>query len=593
MDDFDIKNGCSGDNGADGFDQPQNSDELRNDLYSGYTESTEAAESAANEPVTDSAEPLRFSAADNGTQERPYSDYSSETAQSSPYGSNTAQEHPYDGYSQRTAAPANEEKGIFSEQSFAGAAQNVNGAYPPPPPQYGSYGQVPPMYGGYGAPPVPPQYGAPQYQSAQTPPPAPQYVPYGTPNIPNNGQYRQYFPQNTPPPVIPPVSAPENTSPAVPEKKPKTWLMVLIFVILVVGISVVMVVLAMSSKEDSGKVGSGSDNVTVNISVDKRESSDEEDYADKDKGLFTPTGAVKYAMPSIVTLYGYTGTTAFNTSSGSGVIISDDGYIITNAHVVDSLERVSVTLSDERKFEAEIIGFDKNCDLAVLKINAKDLTPAVIGSSSDLKQGETVISIGNSGGFPNTVTIGCVSYANREINSYTGYPVECVQTDAALNSGVSGGALIDLYGRVVGITTSKYLNDDTDNIGFAIATDFAVPLIEDIIENGYVTGRPRIGIMYNFIDSENAQALELKPGLLVREISAECDIAKTDLKVDDIITELDGVQVLTENVVREFQNKHKPGDTVKAKVYRKGTFDEEADKEFEIEFKLEEFNNDD
>ena len=212
--------------------------------------------------------------------------------------------------------------------------------------------------------------------------------------------------------------------------------------------------------------------------------------------------------------------------------------------------------------------------------------PAVIGSSSDMLQGEEVIAIGNAGGFNDTVTVGNVSYVDREIKSYTGYPIKCIQTDAALNFGNSGGALVNLYGQVIGVVVSKYSSTGSENIGFAISSDFAVPIIEDIIEKGYVTGRARIGIMYNFISPDTAEKMDVKPGLLVAEISEDCDVHNTELQVDDIITEIDGIQMITENSVKEFQNTHKAGETVTAKVYRLG-FNGESE-EFEITFKLEE-----
>ena len=300
----------------------------------------------------------------------------------------------------------------------------------------------------------------------------------------------------------------------------------------------------------------------------------------------TPAGAANQVLPSIVNLYGYTTTTVQPYNEASGIIISEDGYIITNAHATVDITRFKAKLNDEREFEAKLIGADTRTDLAVLKIEAEGLVPAVIGSSSDMVQGEEVIAIGNAGGFNDTVTVGNVSYVDREIKSYTGYPIKCIQTDAALNFGNSGGALVNLYGQVVGIVVSKYSSTGSENIGFAISTDFAVPIIEDIMEKGYVTGRARIGIIYKFISPDRAEALEVKPGLLVAEIAEECDVSKTDLQIDDIITEIDGIQMITENSVKEFQNSHKAGEVVTAKVYRPG-FDGDA-QEFEITFTLEE-----
>lgn len=384
------------------------------------------------------------------------------------------------------------------------------------------------------------------------------------------------------------------------KRSSKGWIAAVV-IIVVLMFSAVMLLLAFGHKDEGpaegagetddkvqsvSSEGSGSDGVTVNINVAPKPVENEEFYRNKETGLLTPAGAANQVLPSIVNLYGYTSTTVQPYNEASGIIISEDGYIITNAHATEDITRFKAKLNDEREFEAKLIGADTRTDLAVLKIEADGLTPAVLGSSSDMIQGEEVIAIGNAGGFNDTVTVGNVSYVDREIKSYTGYPIKCIQTDAALNFGNSGGALVNLYGQVVGIVVSKYSSTGSENIGFAISTDFAVPIIEDIMEKGYVTGRARIGIIYKFISPDKAESLGVKPGLLVAEIAEECDVSNTELQTDDIITEIDGIQMLTENSVKEFQNTHKAGEVVTAKVYRLG-FDG-AEREFEITFTLEE-----
>lgn len=421
---------------------------------------------------------------------------------------------------------------------------------------------------------------------------------YGGNIPPQNGYaapYGGYYYQ----PQVGAVSAPAD----VPEmkKSSKGWIIAAV-IIVVLMFSAVMLLLAFGHKDDgaalsANETGNGSaqnvsqsssesGGVTVNINVAPKPVENEEFYQNKETGLLTPAGAANQVLPSIVNLYGYTTTTVQPYNEASGIIISEDGYIITNAHATVDITRFKAKLNDEREFEAKLIGADTRTDLAVLKIEAEGLVPAVIGKSSDMVQGEEVIAIGNAGGFNDTVTVGNVSYVDREIKSYTGYPIKCIQTDAALNFGNSGGALVNLYGQVVGIVVSKYSSTGSENIGFAISTDFAVPIVEDIMEKGYVTGRARIGIIYKFISPDRAEVLEVKPGLLVAEIAEECDVSKTDLQVDDIITEIDGIQMITENSVKEFQNSHKAGEVVTAKVYRPG-FDGDA-QEFEITFTLEE-----
>lgn len=413
---------------------------------------------------------------------------------------------------------------------------------------------------------------------------------YGSvPNYEANAQYGGMPPYNYPPQVDA-VPAPEGE-----KKKGSAVWVIIVMVIVLLMFSAVMLLLAFGhegegadyavSASDSAQGGS-SGGVTVNISVEPKPAQKDEFYQDKEAGLFTPAGAANQVLPSIVNLYGYQGTILQPYNEASGIIISEDGYIITNAHAVEDVERFKAKLNDEREFEAKLIGSDTRTDLAVLKIEADGLVPAVIGSSSDMLQGEEVIAIGNAGGFNDTVTVGNVSYVDREIQSYTGYPIKCIQTDAALNFGNSGGALVNLYGQVIGIVVSKYSSTGSENIGFAISSDFAVPIVEDIMEKGYVTGRARIGIMYNFISPDTAEKMGVKPGLLVAEISEDCDVSNTELQKDDIITEIDGIQMITENSVKEFQNSHKAGETVTAKVYRLG-FNDQSE-EFEITFKLEE-----
>lgn len=483
---------------------------------------------------------------------------------------------------------------VFAEQSFAetqyrqtsngyaqnGYAQNVqaqngyaqNAQQPFDPYQQGADMQYRSMYSNNGYVPHSP-YAANQgqqgHEQAQQ-----QYVQYA-----QQGGYVAYPTQGG---GVPPVSdIPQKEM----KKSSKAWLIIAI-ICLVVLLATVMLLLAAGHKNDDKEIagtpsGSG---VTVNINVAPHPA-DDSLYADKETGLFTTVGAAEQVLPSIVNLYGYTDTSIAAYNEASGIIISEDGYIITNAHAVEDIKRFKAKLHDEREFEATVVGIDTRTDLAVLKIEADDLVPAVIGSSDDMKQGEQVVAIGNAGGFNDTVTVGYVSYVNREIQSYTNYPITCIQTDAALNFGNSGGALVNLYGQVVGIVVSKYSSTGSENIGFAIASDFAVPIAEDLIEKGYVSDRPRIGIMYSLITPEYAAQLDVKPGMLISEISPDCDVANTDLQKDDIITELNGKQILTAQDVKNFQNTAKAGDKVTAKVYRKTITGEVT--EFEIEFTLE------
>ncbi|MBP1545013.1 MAG: serine protease [Oscillospiraceae bacterium] len=438
---------------------------------------------------------------------------------------------------------------------------------------------------------------------SQNPQPVQQNVQNSAPDMgqanvpPVNGYYQGYGGYYQPQVGAVPAYADQ----AEMKKSTKGWLAAVIIVVVLMFTAVVLLLAFASKSSAADKLNdamdkaiaseepaepSKSEAVSVNISVTPKPVTDDALYQNKETGLLTPAGAASQVLPSIVNLYGYKDTTLRPYNEASGIIISEDGYVITNAHATEEVSRFKARLNDGTEIEAKLIGADTRTDLAVLKIEAEGLTPAVIGKSSDMLQGEEVVAIGNAGGFNDTVTVGNVSYVDREIDSYTGYPIKCIQTDAALNFGNSGGALVNLYGQVVGVVVSKYSSTGSENIGFAISSDFAVPIIEDIMEQGYVSGRARIGILYNFISPELAEELGVKSGLMIAEIDSECDVANTELRLDDIITEIDGIEMLTENSVKEFQNTHKAGDVVKAKVYRREFNGDE--KEFEIEFKLEE-----
>ncbi len=502
------------------------------------------------------------------------------------------------------SAKAPENENIFGEKSFAPQQPQQQGYIPNQPYGQNNMGQANyynPYYNNNGNPPSDMQYrqlyqqsyGQPSYNGGANG--------YYRQNMPGgNGQYSnqvpppsQYYPNNNyPSPEIPAVSP---MGEAVEKKASRGWIIAIIIIVVLL-LAGVMILLAVYNDENkdvpsdnvsvSSEAPTDSSGVSVNINVAPKPVEEDEYYRNRETGLLTPAGAVKQVLPSIVSVFGYTNTSVAYSSEASGIIISDDGYIITNAHAVENIIKFKVRLSDDREFEAQLIGLDSTSDLAVLKIEADDLVPAVIGNAADMVQGDEVVAIGNAGGFNNSVSVGCISHTEREINSYTGYKIKCFQTDAALNSGISGGALVNLYGQIIGITTSKNVNNDIENIGFAIRTDFAVPIIEDIISKGYVTGRPRVGVTYRFIDVNTAAAMGIRPGMLIDEIAPECDISNTDLQKDDIITYLDGVQLLTESCIKDFQQTHKAGDVVTAKVYRVTITGEET--EFEITFRLEE-----
>ncbi len=248
--------------------------------------------------------------------------------------------------------------------------------------------------------------------------------------------------------------------------------------------------------------------------------------------------------------------------SGSGIIISADGYIVTNQHVIDGATEVEVILNTGTSYKAQIIGQDTRTDLAVLKIEPtaeEPLTAAVLGDSDALQVGELAVAIGNPMGmeFSGSVTAGIISALNRSmtIDSRT---YNLIQTDAAINSGNSGGALINKYGEVIGINSVKISSSMVEGMGFAIAISEAKPIIEDLMNTGYVTGRPLIGIGIK----------ETYYGLFIGSVAEGSGAEKAGLKSGDMILEVDGQKVNSSAAINEIRDTKKPGDTLKIKILR-------------------------
>lgn len=509
------------------------------------------------------------------------------------------------------------EKDSFAETDFDSMFH-----YPPkgtlPPPGYGGVN-----YGAYGNPYAQNPYGNPQtgYYSVPNNMPQGGYNPnpnstpmqggYNTnPNsTPMQGGYNPY-PNGAPMQGVYNQSAEYRQSTYnpyggsavyVPKKKSLSngALMAIIITISVLFI-IILVILAFTSigedknadyssqsSEFSETAESGNSGVTVEIPIQPKPALEAKFYQDEETGLLTVEGVAQRVSLSVVDVLVYRDTSLYAYSAGSGIIISEDGYIVTNAHVINEANAgLKVTLGDGTEYEAEIIGADNKTDIAVLKIEAEDLVTADLGDSDELLLGEMVVAIGNAGGYSGTLTVGYVSGLDREITtaSSTGSTMTCIQTDAAMSPGVSGGALINMYGQVVGITSSKYKSTELDEgIGFAITTKFAKPIIEDIISKGYISGRVRIGITYVAISSDMADAYGVKMGIQVKSIDKTCDISETELKEGDIITSINGVEVYSSDTIKKAMEGIDPGDTVKAHVYRKGiTTGDET--EFDIEF---------
>lgn len=273
-------------------------------------------------------------------------------------------------------------------------------------------------------------------------------------------------------------------------------------------------------------------------------------------------------IPSIVTIQVSGLASVEVTGEGSGIILSETGLIATNAHVVDEGQNIKVIDYQGSTYKASVIGLDKNTDLALLKIAAKDLTPATLGDSDSLKVADQVMAIGNPGGlkFSSSVTIGYVSALNRPTKAQQYHVMNSIQTDAAINPGNSGGALVNTKGEVIGINSSKIVKEGFEGLGFAIPINTAKPILESLKEYGYVKDRATIGISYQFLDKTSAQFYDLPVGMYVHQTTTE-NAAKV-LKEGDIIIEVEGQQITDPAVVTSLLNSKKPEDVLEMKVYR-------------------------
>lgn len=276
---------------------------------------------------------------------------------------------------------------------------------------------------------------------------------------------------------------------------------------------------------------------------------------------------------SVTTNYwGYQTTSA---ASGSGFIISEDGYILTNYHVIQDSNAITVCLYDGTSYDAKIVGYDSGNDIAVIKVEAEGLTPVVIGSSEKMYVGDSVVAIGNPlGELTFSLTKGVISAMDRQVTMSNGSTMELMQTDCSINSGNSGGALFNLYGEVIGITNAKYSNNGSateasiENIGFAIPMEDVMPLVESIIEKGYISSA-YIGVSVMDVSLET-QNYGLPEGAAVQEVADGSPAEEAGLQKNDIITSVNGTNITGSQDLVDLVGKTAVGDKLELEVYRKG-----------------------
>ena len=259
-------------------------------------------------------------------------------------------------------------------------------------------------------------------------------------------------------------------------------------------------------------------------------------------------------------------------SSGTGIIATSDGYIITNAHVVLNTKSVLVTVTtyDGQQYDAVVVGMDRTTDLAIIKTNDYGFTPAQFGDSDQLSIGEWVVAIGNPGGerFASSLTRGIISGLDRAVERYSEDGMTFIQTDAAINPGNSGGPLVNMYGQVVGINSSKIITDGYEGMGFAIPVSKAKDIIDQLLSGGYVEGRVRLGITGSDISATQAAFYGVPRGFMIVSIDEDSAFAGTEAQPEDIITAIDGETVEELQDISNLLLRYSPGDQVTVTLYR-------------------------
>jgi len=337
-----------------------------------------------------------------------------------------------------------------------------------------------------------------------------------------------------------------------------------------------------SSAEDK-EVSTHVENVFINHSVDNGTKNDKNDSTGVDKEFLTASGddrlglsGVVNAIQNSVVAINVTGTASYyhytypTEGSGSGVIISDDGYIVTNNHVISGGNNITVFLNDNSSYPATLIGTDPVTDIAVLKINAKDLKAATFADSSTLRVGDFALAIGNPlGEYQGSVTFGIVSALNREIEidneTHTMF-----QVDAAINPGNSGGGMFDSNGMLIGIVTAKNISEEVEGLGFVLPMNDVKPVVEDLINHGYVTGRPTLGFEPVEITSMRVAAYYglNKLGVYVNKIAEGSCAEDCGLQFKDYINMADGEVIATVDRLYEILDSKKVGDTMVLEIWR-------------------------
>ncbi len=305
--------------------------------------------------------------------------------------------------------------------------------------------------------------------------------------------------------------------------------------------------------------------------VDAPETTMEVYEVPREEDGYTTQYIVEQVRDSVVGIVIYDGSGLNAAGGGTGIVMSEDGYIITNAHVVVDAVGLTVVMADESRHTARVVGYDEKTDLAVIKINATGLKPAEFGNSDEVMVGEKAVAIGDPGGLSGSVSQGIVSGLNREIavtlSDNTVATLNVIQTDAAINPGNSGGPLLNAWGQVIGINSCKIVANEYEGIGFSIPVNEAKPIIDNLIQYGYVKDRAVLGITVIALDATNGPANGLpSQGLYIASILEYSDLLNHGIEPGDVILSANGVELVTTDDLTEELKKFRPGDTMTMEI---------------------------
>lgn len=368
----------------------------------------------------------------------------------------------------------------------------------------------------------------------------------------------------------------EDIVSANPKKGLKAFLISVIIILTLLVVALVSyIVYSLKGNVSNLKIGSGNSVNSGHVDEFNGESPIKFESKPQNTDEYTAESIYEVVAPSVVGVVVYDSNADIISdpvSEGSGIVINEKGYIVTNSHVVGNSKQhnIKIVLYDGQELSGKVIGYDTKTDVAVIKTDKTDLKAATFGDSDEVKVGSSALALGNPLGldFASSLTKGIVSAVNRSSSGSDKSLVKFIQTDAAINPGNSGGPLINMYGQVIGMNSSKIAVAHCEGMGFAIPSNTVKRVVDDIIAKGYVSGRVRLGMTGKMVSNYQAQIYNVPIGIIVSDITGDSNLKSAGVQIGDIVTKINDVVVTSLDAFYGELYTHKPGETVKLTVYR-------------------------